>query len=143
MGRERASSRSSARDGVVGAEVGGRARIDERAAIRSRRCFTASKTFTVPTTFTARAERGVLAAERNLQGGEVDDVRDLVVVEHPAEVLGQRDVALDERDALELVRRHDLAQPTWVGADVEPDHLGALARRACVPPRRRGSRGRR
>ena len=120
--------------GVVGAEVGGRARIDKRACDPLAALLDRLEDVHGAEDVHRRAERGVLAAERNLQGGEMDHARDLVVVQNPAEVLGQRDVALDERDALELVRRHDLAQPTWVGADVEPDHLGALAHERASHP---------
>ena len=46
----------------------------------------------------ARAALGIGAAERHLQRREVDDVRDLVLVERAADRGAVRDVALDERE---------------------------------------------
>ena len=71
----------------------------------------------------ARAALGVGAAERDLQRGEVDDVRDLVLVERAAHRRPVRHVPRHERHARALLLRKHESQTGVVGAEVEPDRL--------------------
>ena len=74
-----------------------------------------------------RAEHRVLANERHLQRGEVDDVGDLVLGEDPLDGLELGEVAADELHRVEFVRRPDQAKSAEVVAEVECDHVGSLA----------------
>jgi hypothetical protein len=73
-----------------------------------------------------RAQHRVGLAEGNLQCGEVDDVRHLVLGQGARERLRVGDVSTDERDRRELLRGRDQPKPPVVGADVERDDDGAL-----------------
>ena len=66
---------------------------------------------------------GICTAERHLQRCEVDDVRDLVLVESRAHSRCIGHVAFDERDPCALILRQNEPQPRVVRAEVEPDGL--------------------
>src|SRR5205823_12549922 len=70
-----------------------------------------------------------------LQRGEMDEVRDLVFVERPLDRPEIGDVALDERDPLDLVVAHDQAQPLPVTGQVERDDGRLLAHQGPDRPR--------
>jgi hypothetical protein len=68
-------------------------------------------------------ERRVGAHERDLQRGEVDHVRDRVLVEHPLDELEVGDVAAHADDALGLLRLERDRQARRLLAEVEGDRL--------------------
>ena len=74
----------------------------------------------------ARPERRVGPAEGHLQRGEVDHVRDPVLVERALDRLEIGDVAGHVRDRLDLLGREQERDPARVGREVEGDD--ALAR---------------
>ena len=80
-------------------------------------------------------ERRVGPAERHLERGEVDDVRDPLLVERPLERRQVGDVAGDELDRGELVGGHDLLEPAAVAAEVERDDRRPLADERADRPR--------
>ncbi len=91
--------------------------------------FTASKTFTVPITFTAAPTRGVRAAERDLQAGEVDDARRAGQRRDHRGAVG--DVAVAARDAVGV----ELPQAVAGRAgEVERDDILALVQQPADNP---------
>ncbi len=82
-----------------------------------------------------RAEGRIRPTEGHLQRGEVDDVRDPVAVDDRLDRGEVGDVAGLERHALELLGRHDQAQPSRVAAEVESDDGGALTGESPHRPR--------
>ena len=91
----------------------------------------------------ARAERRVGAAERHLQRGEVDHVRDAVLVDRALERGEVGDVARDVRDRRDRVRVEQQAQPPRLGREVERDDRPAVGDELGRRPTRRCSRTRR
>ena len=89
-------------------------------AIPAPRRLTASNTFTVPTTLTIAPQRRVGAAERDLQGGEVDDVGD-VLARRASALTARRSVMSPwtTSTAASSSGGHDLGQAARVGAEVE------------------------
>ena len=88
-----------------------------------------------------RAERRIRARERDLEGGEVDHVRDPVLVERPLDGRQVGDVAGDERGGRELVVGHDLGQPASVAAEIVGNDRNALADQRSDRPRADAAEG--
>ena len=103
------------------------------------RVFAASSTFTVPPMLTAVPYGGSALMLRNEQRGEMDDVRDAVVVEDLVEASRSMMSPLHERD-LGFGGESD---PPVVGAEVEADDLGAFGGELARTSTRRCSRARR
>ena len=78
-------------------------------------------------------ERRVGADERHLQRGEVDDARDLVLVERALDRGEIGDVALDELDPVGVVAEHEL-EPAAVVAEVVADDGVAVVEHAARHP---------
>ena len=79
-------------------------------------------------------ERRVGTTEGHLQRGEVDDVRDAVVVEGALDGREIGDVADDEIDAREVRRLHDELDPAGIAAEIEGDDRHALAQQLTDRP---------
>ena len=82
-----------------------------------------------------RAERWIRTRERDLERREMDDVRDVVLVERGADGGELGDVAADEGNPGELVARHDEAEAFRVAGEVERDDRDALANEPAHRPR--------
>ena len=95
------------------------------------RVFAASRTLTVPPMFTAVPYGGSGLIWRHEQRGEMDHVRDPVLVEQARERLAVDDVALHERD----LGVGDEPQAAVVGAEVEADDVDALLGQQRARPR--------
>ncbi len=73
------------------------------------------------------SERRIRTGERDLEGGQVDHVRDPVFGERPLDRRQVRDVAGDEGDRRQLVVGHDLGESPPVAAEVVGDDGDTLA----------------
>ena len=72
--------------------------------------------------------------EREKHCGQVHDVRDPVLADRPFELLEVGDIAVDERQLLELLGRHDQLEPVPVRAEVVQDHRHLFAHELCTRP---------
>ena len=79
------------------------------------------------------AERWVGPNERHLQRGEVDDARDLVLVERPLDRGELGDVALDDLEPVDVVAEHELEAMAGV-AEVVADDVVAVVEDAARDP---------
>ena len=81
----------------------------------------------MPTTLTRAAGDGVRLAEGHLQGREVKDRPDSVLLHHPVDRLGIGDVPLDPGHAREFFLLHQQARPAAARVEIERDggHAGA------------------
>ena len=92
------------------------------------RRFTASNTLAVPSDVDVGAARRVGAAERELQGCQVDDARDAVAVEHRLQRRRGRRCRPSRASPARPRRAPSIeVEPRGVGAEVEADHVDALA----------------
>jgi hypothetical protein len=82
----------------------------------------------------AGAERRIVAAERHLERGEMDDVCDLLLVERELEQVEVGDVDADPVYERELVGTHQQLHPPWVVAHVECNHVHAFAHQLANRP---------
>ena len=83
----------------------------------------------------ARAPLRIRPDERHLHRREVDDVRDVVVVERRADGVQVGHVAFDERHARPLLVRQHESKPRVVRAEVESDRLLAEVEERLQRPR--------
>ncbi len=62
------------------------------------------------------------------------DVRDAVLADRPLDLFEVRDVAVDERQLIDLLGRHDELEPSSVRAEVVQDDRNVLAHELCARP---------
>ena len=118
VGRRVLGQVTGPRVGVVQSVHPDRAGVDDRAD-PVRPSFDGLEDVDRPDHVDERPERWIRPAERDLEGGQVDDVRDPVRVEGGLDRSEVRDVAADERDRAKLLVGHDRAQAAWIAAQVE------------------------
>ena len=72
--------------------------------------------------------------EREEQRSQMHDVRDAVLADRPLDLFEVGDVAVDERQLFDLLRRHDELEPASVRAEVVQNHRNVLAHELCARP---------
>ena len=81
------------------------------------------------------AADGIGTAERDLERGEVHDVRDLVLVEGVAKGIAVGHVARDQRDPLALLFVEDQAKAAVILTEVEADRVFSVFEQRLDRPR--------